>query len=311
MTDTLNNLEGLATYPMARQQTCPFDPPAELRQLRADQPLTRVRIWDGSTPWLITGYDDQRAVLADHRFSADSTAARLPGHDAVGEGAARPEPVVHHHGQSGHDRYRRMFTRDFMIKRVEAMRPRIQSIVDELIDDHDRAGPARRPGAVARAAGAVAGDLRTARRPLRRPRVLPAAQQADGDPIDDPAPSVRASEELVAYLADLLSAKDREPGRRPALPAGRRPGAAGQPHPQAGRRHRVAAAGRRTRDDRQHDRARHARAAAQPRAAGARARDRRSEGHRERGRGDAALPDHRAQRQAPGGHRRRRGATGS
>lgn len=27
--------------------------------------------WDGSTPWLVTGYAEQRAVLADPRVSAD------------------------------------------------------------------------------------------------------------------------------------------------------------------------------------------------------------------------------------------------
>jgi cytochrome P450 len=34
-----------------------------------------------------------------------------------------------------HDRQRKMLTRNFMIKRVEGMRPRVQQIVDELIDD--------------------------------------------------------------------------------------------------------------------------------------------------------------------------------
>ncbi|HEX4225885.1 MAG TPA: hypothetical protein VHZ97_26205 [Pseudonocardiaceae bacterium] len=128
MTDTLDT--GLATYPMERQQTCPFDPPAELGRLRAEAPITKVRIWDGSTPWLVTGYDAQRAVLADQRFSADSTRPGYPYTTASIKERRANNPSFITMDNPGHDRYRRMFTRDFMIKRVEALRPRIQSIVD-------------------------------------------------------------------------------------------------------------------------------------------------------------------------------------
>jgi len=34
-------------------------------------PLVRVRLWDGSTAWLVTRYAEQRALLADPRLSAD------------------------------------------------------------------------------------------------------------------------------------------------------------------------------------------------------------------------------------------------
>lgn len=58
----------VAEHPMRR--VCPFEPPPEMAGLRRNDPVARVRIWDGSTPWLITRYEDQRATLTDLPGSA-------------------------------------------------------------------------------------------------------------------------------------------------------------------------------------------------------------------------------------------------
>ena len=47
--------DDVLAYPMPRAQDHPFDPPPQLRALQAETPLTRVRLWDGSTPWLVAG----------------------------------------------------------------------------------------------------------------------------------------------------------------------------------------------------------------------------------------------------------------
>src|SRR5258708_3707790 len=70
-------------FPMARAPGCPFDPPPALRALQADAPISRVRLWDGSTAWLVTRYDDQRALLADPRLSSDT---RHPGYPHPSDG---------------------------------------------------------------------------------------------------------------------------------------------------------------------------------------------------------------------------------
>ena len=64
---------GLPDYPIPRSGSCPFGPSPALRALREEGPVTKVRLWDGSTPWLVTSYADQRAPLGDPRLSADST----------------------------------------------------------------------------------------------------------------------------------------------------------------------------------------------------------------------------------------------
>jgi cytochrome P450 len=127
-------MEDLATYPMARGR-CPFDPPPELNRLQAEEPLARVKLWDGSTPWLVTRYDDSRQLLADPRISSDIRREGFPYASAAQ--AQRPNQfnafIVRDDPE--HAAQRRLVTADFMIKRVEAMRPRIQEITDGLIDD--------------------------------------------------------------------------------------------------------------------------------------------------------------------------------
>jgi cytochrome P450 len=70
------NASAEPAYPMAR--TCPFDPPAELAQLRAQKPVSRVRLWDGTSPWLVTRYEDVRSLLADPRSARTSTCPATP-----------------------------------------------------------------------------------------------------------------------------------------------------------------------------------------------------------------------------------------
>jgi cytochrome P450 len=131
-------------FPMTRAPGCPFAPPPKVLQLNADQQLSRVRIWDGSTPWLITGYDAIRALFTDSRVSVDD---RLPGYPHWNEGMlatvhTRPRSVFTSDAEE-HTRYRRMLSKPFTFKRVEALRPAVQKIVDDQIDAL-LAGP--RPG---------------------------------------------------------------------------------------------------------------------------------------------------------------------
>ncbi|MET9081241.1 cytochrome P450 [Streptomyces sp. NPDC004237] len=129
-------------WPLPRATGCPFDPPPALRALTAEKPLARVRIWDGSTPWIVTGHTAQRELLADPRVSVDE---RLPGFPHWNEGMAaaiayRPRSVFNSDAPE-HSRYRRIMTGPFTMKRVQALRPAIQKITDDLIDTM-LAGPA-------------------------------------------------------------------------------------------------------------------------------------------------------------------------
>lgn len=131
MTSTIDQAE----FPAPRAAGCPFDPPPALQALREQTRLARVKLSTGATPWLVTRHEDQRALLLDPRVSSDVT---RPGY---------PSPVVMTSETRGapisfilmddpeHARLRRMVTASFMIKRVEAMRPGVQKVVDDLLDD--------------------------------------------------------------------------------------------------------------------------------------------------------------------------------
>jgi cytochrome P450 len=127
MTSTVETPE----FPAPRADRCPFDPPPAMQALREETPLARVKLWDGSTPWLVTRFAEQKALLADKRVSADVTRPGYPSPAPIKGGSISfilmddPE----------HARLRRMVTAPFAIKRVEAMRAGVQQIVDDLIDE--------------------------------------------------------------------------------------------------------------------------------------------------------------------------------
>jgi cytochrome P450 len=121
-------------WPMTRAAGCPFDPPEDLLALQAQAPIARVRLWDGSTPWVLTRYADQRALLNDPRVSADITCPGYPQQSASFRERKTQAPTFVNMDDPEHARLRRMVTAPFAIKRVEALRPAIQRIVDTLID---------------------------------------------------------------------------------------------------------------------------------------------------------------------------------
>lgn len=134
ITNTVEALE----YPFRRDMGCPFDPAPDLTQLRRDAPLTRVRLWDGSWAWLVTRYEDVREVLADRRFSSDMNTPGFPSHGAGVAATRQKHRTFLNMDDPEHNVHRRMLTRDFMVKRVEQLRPRIQEHVDAVLDEFVR-----------------------------------------------------------------------------------------------------------------------------------------------------------------------------
>ncbi|MEU6357229.1 cytochrome P450 [Streptomyces sp. NPDC047072] len=119
-------------FPMERSARCPFDPPPGLRKLQEEGPLAKVRLWDGTEPWLVTRYAEQRAILGDARVSADTDQPGYP--PKAGSDGSEGKLGFIMMDDPEHARLRRMVTAPFAIKKIEAMRPAVQKIVDDLID---------------------------------------------------------------------------------------------------------------------------------------------------------------------------------
>ncbi|MER7693938.1 cytochrome P450 [Streptomyces sp. NPDC097610] len=122
-------------YQDDRDAKCPFAPPPGLRALNEKAPVSRGRIWDGSTPWLVTGHAAQRAILSDPRVSSDDKRPGFPyPNKAMAENAHHHPLTVFNADGTDHARIRRMMTRPFTRPRMEALRPEIQKFTDDLID---------------------------------------------------------------------------------------------------------------------------------------------------------------------------------
>jgi cytochrome P450 len=124
-------------FPM--QRTCPFDPPAEYATLREELPVSRVRAPTGQIAWLVTRYDDVRALLVDPRVSADRRHPNMPLTEEV---TPQTRQNIAEVGRSligldnpEHGPRRRMLTAEFTVRRMQSLRPHIQETVDELVDE--------------------------------------------------------------------------------------------------------------------------------------------------------------------------------
>jgi len=109
-----------------------LDPVAALGQQRREKPISKVDLPFGMNAWLVSGYDEVKAVLGKgDGFSSDFT--NLVGNAGVtaeqnpgGLGFADP-PV--------HTRLRRLLTPEFTMRRLSRLAPRIDAIVAEQLDN--------------------------------------------------------------------------------------------------------------------------------------------------------------------------------
>lgn len=111
------------------------DPFPALRRLQAEDPVHWSRAL-GS--WVLTRYDHVKMALADPRFSADRISpflehAERRGHAPLGELGRTVGLWAVFNDPPTHTRLRAVMNRAFTSRAVEAVRPRVQEIVDELL----------------------------------------------------------------------------------------------------------------------------------------------------------------------------------
>ena len=137
MTDLIDAAVAAAPdYPMERSAGCPFAPPAQMLEMNQTAPLSRVRIWNGTTPWLVTGHEVARALFSDSRVSVDDRREGFPhwNEHMLSTVDKRPRSVFTADAEE-HTRFRRMLSKPFTFRRVEALRPVIQEVTDACIDE--------------------------------------------------------------------------------------------------------------------------------------------------------------------------------
>lgn len=121
-------------YPLLRPEGCPLSISPVYRQLRAERPVAQVRLESGVTAWLVSRYQDQRAILSDPRVSSDTTKPGFPAfYKSNGRSSGIRTLVTMDNPE--HREYRRKLTKYLVPKQAEALRPRIQQFVDDAIDE--------------------------------------------------------------------------------------------------------------------------------------------------------------------------------
>ncbi len=131
---------GCPHFPFRR--TDPLHPPAELGDSRATAPVLPVTLWNGRRAWVVTRQKEIREVLSDdERFSGHFGQEAFPTVTEARVAVDRGERAFVGMDNPEHDRFRRMFTREFSVRRMMALEPDIRVIANRLLDELEQAGP--------------------------------------------------------------------------------------------------------------------------------------------------------------------------
>ncbi|MFD2421591.1 cytochrome P450 [Amycolatopsis pigmentata] len=119
---------------LAVTRTCPHAPHPENVRLSQEEPIPRVTLPSGMEAWLLTRHEHVRAALTDPRLSSDRTRPGFPFLISGQVPVSVFKPSLLTMDPPEHGPARRAVVGEFTVRRMAALRPRIQQIVDEHID---------------------------------------------------------------------------------------------------------------------------------------------------------------------------------
>src|SRR3954466_3283902 len=194
------------------------DPFPLFARVQTEGPVHEVTLPDGQRAWLVVRYGEARAALSDPRPSKDMHAALAHEGAVVAEGL--PGPAFARHMLSvdppDHTRLRRLAAAAFSRPRVAALRPRVQALVDDLLDELHRRGDTvvdLVTGFAFPLPFTVISELLGFPEPDRAELGAWFTTLLAPASAPEPPPSaVAASANIVRYLTELLDRKRREPG---------------------------------------------------------------------------------------------------
>ena len=127
------------TFPFRRDRQ--FELPEEYALARETCPVAPIILWNDQRAWLLTRYADYQKVLLDERFSGAFAREDFPTVTEARRAIDKLERAFVGMDNPRHDRFRRMFTREFTTKRMLALKPQIERLTDELLDAMADKGP--------------------------------------------------------------------------------------------------------------------------------------------------------------------------
>jgi cytochrome P450 len=206
----------LADLELPVPRRCPFTQPAEYARLREQRPISKVRLAGGAEAWWVSRYEEGRAILVDPRFSSDRRKDNFPnaGSDPAVRQRFRSQPrsMIGMDGAE-HAAARRAVVGEFTVKRLAALRPRVQQIVDRFVDD--MLATDQRPVDLVKALSLPVPSLVICELlgvPYADHDFFQAHTTALARRTTAPEDGQRAFDELHAYLDELITRKESDPG---------------------------------------------------------------------------------------------------
>ncbi|KAJ0422846.1 cytochrome P450 55A2 [Aspergillus carlsbadensis] len=120
------------SFPFARPRA--GEPPAEFAELRASCPFSRVKLWDGSEPWLVVKHEDVCKVLTDERLSKQRQRDGYPEMSAGGKAAAKNRPTFVDMDAPDHMRQRNMVAKFFTQEHINSLKPLINETINSVLE---------------------------------------------------------------------------------------------------------------------------------------------------------------------------------
>ena len=111
------------------------DPYRHYRALREQAPVHQLTLPTGDTVWVLTRYDDCKAVLASHDFGKDTERQRrttLAGEELPPLDTSRAVPMLFLNPPD-HTRIRALVSRAFTPRRIDGLRHRIDELVADVL----------------------------------------------------------------------------------------------------------------------------------------------------------------------------------
>jgi pentalenic acid synthase len=208
---TALSAESIDAPPFPQRRVCPYEPPAAYTELSERGPINPVTLWNGRRVWVVTSYSMGRGLLADPRMSSDRTHEEYPSMSANLSAQAARKLVLVGMDPPEHDVHRRLLSPYFGLKQARAMRPIVQAIIDELVDEILAKGP------VADLVADFAQPI-----PSRTMFALMGIPDEDADFFESVTSGImqgadaeganQAGARFVAYLDKVIAAQEREPG---------------------------------------------------------------------------------------------------
>ncbi|WP_112263850.1 cytochrome P450 [Lentzea terrae] len=131
----MSEVDELPRFPF--ESDAALEPPAEWAELRSKCPVAHVKLASGDQAALLTRHADVKQILSDPRFTRPTPAddaARISDSEEGGIFNSDMAEVIPQHGEA-HLTWRRGIGKWFTAKRMNALRPGIAAMTEQLIDE--------------------------------------------------------------------------------------------------------------------------------------------------------------------------------